>query len=737
MNIDIPQLPYKFENLPNEILLEIFDYVHLNDLIRAFYNLNYRLNSILFSSNTHLYIVFPDDIIGNSTHKKILLDFIRRQRYIARLRLSNDGPLLEHEFIRFPYIRSLILDIPTSKHIEMVSPKQFPRLEYLRVGYASATVQLNKLHQHIFSNGFPLLKKCSLNNIGEYQSWTGSPSIYSLGIWSNDPRLVIQRVLCASMYLISFHLFLKWPSTYSILQDQIIPQHTHLKYLKLHLSGLWTLEKLDSFLAYIPTVKILDLSSSYFDSLMIYFQWNFKELSYIFSCRLPNLSHFDLPGLSCSTTIIHWSDMSTRLESLPNEILTDMFIYFDISSLYHSFSGLNQRFNNLIQSLKHHALIIEKHNLSLIELYASQIMRLKINTPLPIDINECSNLISLELCQASKNQIEQIRSDIMPNLVYLTIIPPYHISLPMEFTQEVFSNSFHHLRSARLSRLDTFELLPGFQSLSLRTLYITCTNANTIHRVLQACPNLFSLHAQFFGQHHHIVEPISSVYNHSLEKFLLDDPYHNFSFDTLNTIFLCIPNVKYLVLQFSCRVPFIDLVENILTRLTQLDHFECDILEFPNDHMVNVEIIQQMNECFRVLESFHNLKFVFYLTTSNNSLISNDQIFPVYGVDSNVDVGLNRFSNIRRLKFEWFSTTELARISANVLPYLEELNLVYIATLRPYNGSLFLSTIRTLKTRFTDFSSYQTFLSACANLSCFQCSIFTSDKCNYIESPNT
>ncbi|CAF4750416.1 unnamed protein product, partial [Rotaria magnacalcarata] len=55
--------------------------------------------------------------------------------------------------------------------------------------------------------------------------------------------------------------------------------------------------------------------------------------------------------------------MSTRLESLPNEILTDMFIYFDISSLYNSFGGLNQRFNNLIRSLKHHALIIEKDNL--------------------------------------------------------------------------------------------------------------------------------------------------------------------------------------------------------------------------------------------------------------------------------------------------------------------------------------------------------------------------------------
>ncbi|CAM4770990.1 unnamed protein product [Rotaria magnacalcarata] len=584
MNIDIPQLLYIFENLPNEILLEIFDYIHLNDLIRAFYNLNYRLNSILFSSNTHLYIVFPDDIIENSTHKKILLNFIRRQKYIARLRLSNVGPLLEHEFIRFPYIRSLILDIPTSEHIEMVSPKRFPRLEYLRVGYASATAQLNKLHQHIFSNGFPLLKKCSLNNIGEYQSWTGSPSIYSLGIWSNDPCLVIERVLYASMYLISFHLFLKWPSAYSILQDQIISQHTHLKYLKLHLSGLWTLEKLDSFLAYIPTVKILDLSSSF---------------------AIYNALHSIVPGLSYSTIIIYLSDMSTRLESLPNEILTDMFIYFDISSLYNSFGGLNQRFNNLIRSLKHHALIIEKDNLSLIELYSSQIMRLKINTPLPIDISECPNLISLELCQASKNQIEQIRSDIMPHLVSLTIIPSYHISLPMEFTQEVFSDSFHHLRYARLSRLDTFELLPGFQSLSLHTLYITCTNANTIHWILQTCPNLFSLHAQFFGQHH-IVKPISSAYKHSLGKFLLDDPYHNFSFDTLDTIFRCIPNVKYLALQFSCRVPFIDLVENILNRLTQLDRFECDILESPNDLMVNVEIIQQMNECFQYLQCVQN-----------------------------------------------------------------------------------------------------------------------------------
>ncbi|CAF4114547.1 unnamed protein product [Rotaria sordida] len=84
----IPQISHKLEYLPNEILLEIFDYIQLNDLIT--------------------------------------------QNFIAKLRLSNNNKLPEHEF---SYIRSLILDTPTSKHIEMISPEILPRLEYLRVGY--------------------------------------------------------------------------------------------------------------------------------------------------------------------------------------------------------------------------------------------------------------------------------------------------------------------------------------------------------------------------------------------------------------------------------------------------------------------------------------------------------------------------------------------------------------------------------------------------------------------------
>lgn len=293
MSYYIPMLTNKLESLPSELILEIFDYLSVNDLIRAFYNLNTRLNYILFSSNIHLHILYPDDIHNSAVNHRVLLNFIMRQRFIARFRLSHDGQLSEHNLVSFSHIRSLILDTPTSTHVQMILPEIFPRLEYLRIGYSSANAQLIKLHQYIFSNAFPSLQKCSLNNVNENKPWTGSPSIRSLSIWSDSPRSVVERVLYASMYLISFHLFLNWPSTCSILEDKITQQHMNLKFLKLHLNGQWTLQKLDSFLTYIPTIKFLELYSSYFDSKMIYFHWNFKEMGYIFSCRLPSLSYFD------------------------------------------------------------------------------------------------------------------------------------------------------------------------------------------------------------------------------------------------------------------------------------------------------------------------------------------------------------------------------------------------------------------------------------------------------------
>ena len=210
--------------------------------------------------------------------------------------------------------------------------------------------------------------------------------------------------------------------------------------------------------------------------------------------------------------------MSTRFEYFPNELFLHIFTYFDISNLYYSFWNINQRFNNLIHSLKNLSLIINNNNLFLIEIFAHQIVQLKVDTSQTIDFRQFFNLHSLELCRASQLQIEQIRSNIMPNLIRLTISTPFHISLPLELIQEIFSNNFRFLHYAQISRLDMFEKLSTFQSFSLHTLRITCTNPNVILRVLQKCPNLFCYHITYFGQNHYILLPLTYS-NHSLNSF--------------------------------------------------------------------------------------------------------------------------------------------------------------------------------------------------------------------------
>jgi len=294
--------------------------------------------------------------------------------------------------------------------------------------------------------------------------------------------------------------------------------------------------------------------------------------------------------------------MSTRLEDFPNELLLSLFIYFDIRNLHHSFWGLNHRFNSLLGSLNNLSLIIEKNDFLLMNLFARQILQLKINTSQSIDLSQCSNLHTLELSQASDIQLEQIRSDLMPNLVHLSITTRFHISLPLVLIEEIFSNAFRFLHQVNLSRIDNLPISFNSQSPSLHSLRLTCIDTNLIPRILFICPNLSSFHVTFFGQNHHILPPSSSTYNHLLEKFTLDDPYHKLTFETIDILLLYIPNVKYLSLFFQCRRPFIDLIDSILNRLEHLNQFDCEILESPNNQMVEIEGIQQMHECFQCLQ---------------------------------------------------------------------------------------------------------------------------------------
>lgn len=287
-------IPLVFESLPNEIILDIFDYVNLKDLIQIFSHLNSRFKSILFASNLHLNILYPDDIQDNILYKQFLLEFLHSpQRYLARLRLNSNESLIDYRFLNYFHIRSLIIDVPTLNIFNILKPSIFPRLEYLRLGYSSTKILPSELYENLFSNQFIYLKKCSLNHINTQTSWSGSPMITSLSLCSDNPNTIIERVLVALNNLRTLHLFLTWSNSLFKLDQQLSHQHEQLKSFKLHMSGEWSLDNFDSLVSYIPTVKYLGIYSSYFDSNMTKFFWNFSRLAYIFLKRLPKLIRFD------------------------------------------------------------------------------------------------------------------------------------------------------------------------------------------------------------------------------------------------------------------------------------------------------------------------------------------------------------------------------------------------------------------------------------------------------------
>ncbi|CAF2546407.1 unnamed protein product [Rotaria sp. Silwood2] len=112
----------KLEELPNEILINILEYIGSPvDIYNSFNKLNRRFNIILRSIRLSLDIFLED---------KQSLTIIRYfSVYCNRLRVYNVCPLISLE--RFSQLRSLILIEPTDAQINSIQSTTLPMLEYL------------------------------------------------------------------------------------------------------------------------------------------------------------------------------------------------------------------------------------------------------------------------------------------------------------------------------------------------------------------------------------------------------------------------------------------------------------------------------------------------------------------------------------------------------------------------------------------------------------------------------
>jgi hypothetical protein len=263
--------PSTLEMLPNEILLDIFKYFTARELYRVFHNLNSRFKLIINGvPNLHLMITGNDQPIGLPFRRVIKLDLDRVQYIDLR---------------RFSSIHSLKWISPSDTQVrKLYSFTYFPHLRQLSIYQMQDLSSIARLHQFIFSNGFPFLRKCNLSRVDISYSWTLSPSLRSISIRLLDDDQIFERILASCPNLIRFDFQI---SRRIQIRSSNTFQHFNLK--KLHLTGPLSSQSLDNILARVPALIELNVKWTVHQEPIAYFQ----HLSNTFNLCVPYLCRFD------------------------------------------------------------------------------------------------------------------------------------------------------------------------------------------------------------------------------------------------------------------------------------------------------------------------------------------------------------------------------------------------------------------------------------------------------------
>ncbi|CAF1529540.1 unnamed protein product [Rotaria sp. Silwood1] len=187
----------------------------------------------------------------------------------------------------------------------------------------------------------------------------------------------------------------------------------------------------------------------------------------------------------------------TFIEYLPDELWLKIFSYVPCLDLFHSFSGLNQRIEAILNSKRlklklKSDLIYEKSKVFFKEL-PEHIDSLSIYYyHQNIDISPLKNLCSLHLSHATDKQIEDIKSHYFKYLKQLDIVV---CSINNQLGDIIFSDKqLNYLTTCWLPNLDSyFKDYKSYQPcLTLQSLRLNYCHRNTLLNLLYYLPNLTS-----------------------------------------------------------------------------------------------------------------------------------------------------------------------------------------------------------------------------------------------------
>lgn len=269
------------------------------------------------------------------------------------------------------------------------------------------------------------------------------------------------------------------------------------------------------------------------------------------------------------------SDIPTRFQSLPNEILRMIFEYIYARDLYRSFYRLNARFDAILQSLDHfHLLIVfrryqqDRYD----QLFASRVDTITINRNRALkNVEQLINVRKLIILKTSPKKIIGMIEP-FSSIEFLTIQSKTNIPLDDLF-RRICSNEFPNLKSCVLGKLQPIESIDqGLIAPKIRSLTIHSNNPLILPSLLMACPNLYSLNLSILT-----LSP-SASYEQVHERLqCLTLSTNRLKKKVFDVLFQHVPNLKRLVSN-SKEMNRIDWEKIPLDRLKYLQRFEivCD-----------------------------------------------------------------------------------------------------------------------------------------------------------------
>jgi hypothetical protein len=244
------------------------------------------------------------------------------------------------------------------------------------------------------------------------------------------------------------------------------------------------------------------------------------------------------------------SESIMYFEQLPNELLMNVFKYFDAGELLYTFYDLNHRLNALIKSMNYLSLVIKNENHDQIEdfqIFSSCLYTLIINEPLNLNLGLFWNLRRLILINPIDELLSQLELYKFQTLEHLSIRRIRRSLQMFSLNQTIFSNGFSNLKSYNLEykwigRLNVFTESP-----ILRILKIEAVHFFVLRSILSICPNLYYLDVGIIIEN----QSSSKIEPHlNLKHLILRTLYYAWPNDQnisiFKDLFTCIPNLERL-----------------------------------------------------------------------------------------------------------------------------------------------------------------------------------------------